>query len=83
MKGVYVSWFRQPTTIAGFATLVGTLASVAMHQTSWLNAVPVIAGGLVAIILPDNTMAKSQAVSLATEVEMAIAAGGKSGAGAA
>lgn len=61
-------WLRQPTTIAGISTFFGTVVALLCKQMSLTEAAPLLAGGLVSIVLPDNTAAKQQAEDLAKEV---------------
>ncbi len=64
-----VSWFRAPTTIAGLSTMVGTGFAVLSGSVTLYAAFPVLVGSLVAVIIPDNTQAKTTAQALATDVE--------------
>ena len=59
------SWIQQPTTIAGVSALLGTVVALLMHQVTWVQAVPLLAGAAVSTILPDNSNAKQQAQLLA------------------
>ena len=52
------AFMRQPSTVLGVSTLVGTLTAVLTAQLTWQNAVPAIAGALAAIVLPDNPSAQ-------------------------
>ena len=60
-----LAWVHQPTSVAGISALFGTISAVALHQLSWAQAVPLLAGAVVSILLPDNTGAKDQAQALA------------------
>ena len=62
------AWAQQPTSVAGLATLFGTLSAVLMQHLSWGQAVPILAGALVSVALPDNTQAKAGAAALAAGV---------------
>ena len=50
---------REPTTVTGLSALVGTAAGAMSGAMSWQAAVPLLAGGVVAIVLPDNTSAQA------------------------
>ena len=58
-------WMQQPTTVAGVSALLGTFVALAMHQVTWAQAVPLLAGAAASAILPDNSGAKQQAQLLA------------------
>lgn len=61
-------WLRQPTTVAGISTFFGTVVALLLKQMSLAEAAPLLAGGFISIVLPDNTAAKQQAVDLVKEV---------------
>ncbi len=61
-------WLRQPTTVAGISTFFGTLIALLLKQMSLAEAAPLLAGGAMSIILPDNSTAKQQAEELAKDV---------------
>ncbi len=67
MKPLIV-WAQQPTSVAGLATLIGTISALVSHQLSWAQAFPLLAGALTSIALPDNTRAKSDAEALAQDI---------------
>jgi hypothetical protein len=52
------AFMRQPSTVLGVSTLIGTLTAVLTTQITWQNAVPAVAGALAAIALPDNPRAQ-------------------------
>jgi hypothetical protein len=62
------AWARQPTTVAGFSALIAAISAVVLKQLSWAQAIPVVAGALMSMVLPDNTGAQQQASGLATEL---------------
>ncbi len=62
---------RQPSTVVGVSTLVGTLTAVLTAQLTWQNAVPAIAGSVAAIALPDNPRAQVAVKDAAAAVIMA------------
>jgi phage tail protein X len=72
-------WIRQPTTVAGIAALCGTVSAVLLKQMSLAEAVPLLAGSLVSMVLPDNTAAKQHAEVVAQDIVTGIAQ--KQGAG--
>ena len=55
------SWIQQPTTVAGISAMLGTLVAALMHQVTWMQAIPLLAGAAVSAILPGNRSAKQQA----------------------
>jgi len=61
------AWARQPTTVAGFSALLGTMCALLLHQVQWTQAVPILVGAVTSMVLPDNASAKQQAEALATE----------------
>ncbi len=65
---VFNDWRRQPSTVAGFMALGGTLASLTAGTISWRQALGgfVIAG--VGLVFPDNANRKT------SEVPAAVAA---------
>jgi hypothetical protein len=62
------TWLRQPTTVAGISALLGTLVAVLLGQVSLVAAVPLVAGAAVSMVLPDNTVARQQASTVAQEI---------------
>lgn len=62
------AWARQPTTVAGFSALVAAISAVFLKQLSWAQAIPVVAGAVISMVLPDNTGAQQQASGLAAEM---------------
>jgi hypothetical protein len=67
------SWARQPTTVAGFSAMLGTLCALVLHQVPWTQAVPLLVGAITSMLLPDNAGAKQEAEALATEAVSKIA----------
>ena len=65
-------WAREPSSVAGFATILGTLTAMLSHQLSWAQAIPLLVGAVVSLALPDNTGARAGAVALASAVVTAI-----------
>jgi hypothetical protein len=64
MKKLIV-WAQQPSSIAGIAAIFGTLSALLLQQVSFAQAVPVLLGAVVSIVLPDNTAAKSDTEAFA------------------
>ena len=67
-----VAFFRQPTTVAGLATVCGTLEAVLTGHLTWSASVPLFVGAAVSILLPDNSAAKADAEA-ATRAVLALA----------
>jgi hypothetical protein len=59
-----ITWLKQPTSVAGISALSGTVSAILLHQLTWFQAVPLLGGAVVSIILPDNTAAKDDAIAL-------------------
>ena len=49
------AWAQQPTSVAGLATILGTLSALLSRQLSWSQAGPLMLAACVSIIIPDNT----------------------------
>jgi len=60
-----IAWVQQPTTVAGLSAAIGTLAALATRQITWPQALPLLAGAVVSILVPDNSVAKADAEALA------------------
>ncbi len=69
----FMKWFRQPTTVAGFSALSGTLIALLLKQVGPAEALPLLVGAITSMLIPDNSAAKQDATDLAKQVE-AIAA---------
>ncbi len=67
-------FLRQPTTVGGLAALFGTLEAILSGQMNWQAALPLIAGALVSIVLPDNSGAKADAEAMIRAAETLAAA---------
>ncbi len=72
-RATIAGWLRQPTTIAGIATLVGDAVVVATGAVTWRLELPIAAGSLIAILLPDNSEAAGLLVRTMRDVLAAIA----------
>ena len=68
------AWLRQPTTVAGISAVIATVSALLMDQIAWAQAVPILVGSAVSMLLPDNTGAHEQAQQLASEIVMKITA---------
>ena len=67
------AWLRQPTTVAGISALLGTVVAVLLGQVSLVAAVPLVAGAAVSMVLPDNSVARRQASTVAQEIVAQLA----------
>lgn len=63
----FLSWLRQPTTILGLAGVAGTGTSMVMGQITVAEAVPLLVGSAVGLLVPDNSSAKNQAMMVAAQ----------------
>jgi len=63
-----LKWVRQPTTVAGLSAAFGTFTALLVHQITWTQAVPLLAGAAVSIALPDNSVAKGDAIALSQAI---------------
>ena len=70
-----LAWLRQPTSVAGISTLLGTLSALVTQQVTWAQAMPLIVGGLASIALPDNASARAYAALLARAIATEIQQG--------
>ncbi len=68
-----LAWLRQPTTIAGIAALVGDAIVVATGAVTWRLELPIAAGSVIAMAMPDNTAAAGLLVKMLRDVLAAIA----------
>lgn len=69
-----VKWFSSPTSKAGEVAIIGAIGSATAGTISWIHALPLIAYGVVLIVLPDNTVAAKDVESIVTDAINAIAA---------
>jgi len=63
-----LNWLKQPTSVAGISALSGIFAALMTRQITWAQALPLLAGAVTSIVLPDNSAARDEAVSLAQVV---------------
>ena len=71
---VVLAWTRQPTTVAGISALFGATAAHLAGQISWIQSMPIIAGALVSILLPDDSAAKADAEALSAALASKLTA---------
>ena len=69
-----LAWGRQPSTVVGIATLAGTATAYFGGSLSITAAVPVAVGGLVSVLLPDNSKAAADAQAAAAAAIVAASA---------
>ena len=67
-----LAWLRQPSSVAGISALIGTLSGVIAGQMSWGQAIPLLSGAIVAILVPDNSAARADAQAAGAEIVTAI-----------
>ena len=72
-KSSILGWLRQPTTVAGLAALAGDAVVVATGAAGWRVELPIAAGSLIAMVLPDNSLASGLLVKTMRDVLTAIA----------
>lgn len=65
----FQNFVRQPTTVAGIAAMFGTIQAVLLGHLTWWQALPLLSGSAIAIVLPDNTGAKSDTETLVRAAE--------------
>ena len=59
---------QQPSGVIGVSVVLGTLVSASTHQITWQQAIPVLAGAMLAIVVPDNTTANADGRKLAVDL---------------
>ena len=62
------NWLQQPTTVAGLSAAFGTIVGLILQQVSLTQAIPLLIGAAVSIVLPDNAGARQQAELIANQV---------------
>lgn len=60
-------WIGQSTTGHGFAVVAGTVITALQGTISWTVAAPLIVGGVIGMLWPENTPLQTTATTLATE----------------
>lgn len=71
-----VAFMRQPSTVLGIATALGTLSSILTGQITLMGAIPPLVGAAFAIVIRDNTaagVAERKQVVAATSAVVAAA----------
>lgn len=58
----------QKTTIVGLSAIGGAAMGAVNGELTWQAAVPLIVGGVVAMVLPENPTAQTAIVSAATNI---------------
>lgn len=53
------AFFKAPLNQAALAGMLGTAVAVLQGQLSWQAALPMAIGAIVALVLPDDSMAKA------------------------
>lgn len=81
LRARLLALFRQPSSIGGFGALFGTLTALASGQLRPAQAIPLAAGALVSILLPDNTAAKRETEATLADLIALSEALGLGGAG--
>ena len=72
-KASILNWLRQPTTVAGLAALIGDAVVVATGAAGWRIELPIAAGSVIAMVLPDNSTAAGLLVKTLRDLLAAIA----------
>lgn len=72
MKELMAFW-KAPLNQAALATCAGTGLAVLQGAVTWQHAVPLLAGAIVTLIIPDNTVAKEDVEALVTDAIKAAA----------
>lgn len=68
------AFFKAPLNQAALVTVLGTSLAVAQGTMSWHAAVPVMVSAIVALIIPDNTLAKDDIEQLVADAIKAAGA---------
>lgn len=71
IMGKAAAFMRQPSTVLGVSTLIGTLAAFLTGEVSWQGMIPALAGSFAAIVLPDNSNAQAAIKNAATAIIVA------------
>jgi hypothetical protein len=48
---------QQPSTVTGISAVFAAIVGLLTHQLSWAQAMPILLGAALSIILPDSTQA--------------------------
>lgn len=68
------AWYSQVTTGGGAMAIAGALLAVISHQMTWEQAAPLVVGGLVGLIWPENKKLVSAAEAATTQAVAAAPA---------
>jgi hypothetical protein len=61
------AFFKTPLNQAALAGMLGTAVAVLQGQLSWQAALPMAVGAIVALVLPDDSMAKADIEQLVAD----------------
>lgn len=67
-------WLAQSTTGTGLSAIFAYLAAVASGSMTWMQAIPLFVGGLVALAWPENAGLKSAAQETTIGIEQMVEA---------
>lgn len=62
-----LAYFKAPLNQAALATCAGAGLAVLQGSMTWQHAVPLVAGALVALVIPDNTVAKEDVEAIVAD----------------
>ncbi|MDA8049035.1 MAG: hypothetical protein M0002_03345 [Rhodospirillales bacterium] len=68
-----LAFVRQPLNQAALAGMAGTALAVLQGSMMWQHAVPVAVGAVVALVIPDNSVAKEDIEQLVADAIKAAA----------
>lgn len=68
------NWLVQSTTGTGLSALFAYLAAVASGSMTWMQAMPLLVGGLVGLAWPENAGLKSAAQETTISIERLVEA---------
>lgn len=62
-----LAFFKMPLNQAALAGMLGTAVAVLQGQLSWQAALPMAVGAIVALVLPDDSLAKANIEQLVAD----------------
>lgn len=68
------NWLAQSTTGTGLSALFAYFAAVASGSMTWIQAIPLLVGGLVGLAWPENAGLKSAAQEATISIERLVEA---------
>jgi hypothetical protein len=68
-----INWLREPTTAGGLIGIAGAVPALFSHTIPHAITYPVLSGCIMALLLPGNSRARSDAARLATDGIAAVA----------